>query len=77
MKMALIPIVIGSLRSISKGLVKKLEISEVETIQTLAITQAPVRNHQLTREWKTQERVKRNLIANVGYVVTEMKPSIT
>ena len=71
MKVTVIPIVIGALGKIPKGLLKRLEDLEiggqVETIQTtallrlarilsrvlqilrrLAVTQTPVRNHQLT-----------------------------
>ena len=72
MKVTIVPIVIGALGTISKGLLKDLEDMEfggrIETIQKtallrtarilrrvlgdsrrLAVTQTPVKNHQLTR----------------------------
>ncbi len=68
MKVTIVPIVIGALDTMTKGLLKGLEDLEVggrvETIQTtallrtarilrrvlrrLAVTQTPVKNHQLT-----------------------------
>ena len=70
MKVTIVPIVIGALGTITKGLLKGPEDLEVggrvETIQTtallrttrilrrvLAVTQTPVKNHQLTLMWKT------------------------
>ena len=68
MKVKIVPIVIGALGTILKGLLKGLEDLEVggrvETIQTaallrtdeswrLAVTQTPVKNYQLTLMWKT------------------------
>ena len=41
-----------------------------EDLRRLAVSQTPEENHFLTM-------VRRNKIANVGYAVTEMKPSIT
>ena len=68
MKVTILPIEIGALGTISKGLLKGLEDLEVggrvKTIQTtallrtariLAITQTPVKNHQLILMWKTLE----------------------
>ena len=70
MKVTIVPVVIGALGTVTKGLLKGLEDLEiggqVETIQTaalrrtarietspgdlrrLAVTQTPVKNHQLT-----------------------------
>ena len=73
MKVTVVPIVIGALGTITKGLLKGLEDLEVggrvETIQItkngqntekspgdlrrLAVTQTPVKNHQLKLMWKT------------------------
>ena len=76
MKVTIVPIVIGALGTITKGLLKGLKDLEVggrvETIQTtallrngqnpetspgdlrrLAVTQTPMKNHQLTLMWKT------------------------
>ena len=59
MKVTIVPIVIGALGTVTKGLLKCLEDLEVggrlETIQTtspgdlrrLAVTKTPVKNHQL------------------------------
>ena len=81
MKVTAVPIVIGALGTIPKGLIKELEDLEikgqVETIQTLsitrisqntekspgdlrrlAVTQTPVRNHQLTLVGKSFKGVK-------------------
>ena len=58
MKVTVIPIVIGALGTIPKGLVKRLEDLEVDTIQTtellrsariLAVTQPPVKT--ITLRW--------------------------
>ena len=57
MKLTVIHIIIGALDTVTKGLVQGQEdleiIGKVETIQTtaflrLAVTQTPVKNHQLT-----------------------------
>ena len=69
MKVTIIPIGIGAFSTVTKGLLKGLEDLEVggrvETIRTtallktarivrrLAITQSPVKDHQLTLMWKT------------------------
>ena len=76
MKVTIVPIVIGALGTITKGLLKGLEYLEVgervkknvsiaengqnpETspgdLRRLAVTQTPVKNHQLTLMWKTLE----------------------
>ena len=78
MKVTIVPIVIGALGTVTKGLLKGLEDLEVggwvETIQNdsiaedgqntetspgdlrrLAVTQIPVKNHQLILMWKTLE----------------------
>ena len=78
MKVTIVPIVIGALGIVTKGLLKGLENLEVgwrvETIpndsiakdgqntetspgdlRRLAVTQTPVKNHQLILMWKTLE----------------------
>ena len=71
MKVTIVPIVIGALGTITKGLLKGLD-GRVETNQTtallrtarilrlspgdlrrLAVTQTPVKKHQVTLVWKT------------------------
>ena len=69
MKVSVVPIVIGAFGTVTEGLLKGLDDLEVggrgETIQTtallktarilrrLGVTQTPVKNHQLTKMWKT------------------------
>ena len=62
MKLRVISIVIGAHRTISKVFVRELKELEIEeravTIQTtdlkrLAVTQTPVKDHQLMLMWKT------------------------
>ena len=76
MKVTIVPIVIGALGTVIKGLLKGLEDLEIggrvwdypnnsiaedgqnpETspgdLRRLAVTQTPVKNHQLTLMWKT------------------------
>ena len=83
MKVTIVPIVIGALGTVTKGLLKGLEDLEVggrvETIQTnsiakdrqntetspgelrrLAVTQTPVKNHQLILMWKNAKGVNNN-----------------
>ena len=78
MKVTIVPIVIGALGTVAKGLLKGLEYLEfsgrvkdypndsiaedgqnTETspgdLMRLAVTQTPVKNHQLTLMWKTLE----------------------
>ena len=69
MKVAIVPIVIGALGTITKCLLKGQEDLEIggrtETIQTTAllrtarilrrVLETPVKNHQLTLMWKTLE----------------------
>ena len=64
MKVTIVPIVIGALGTITKGLLKGLEDLEVGGLNTetspgdlrrLVVTQTPVENHQLILMWKTLE----------------------
>ena len=74
MKVTIVPIVIGAFDTITKGLLKGLEVLEFggraktiqmtallngqntekspEDLRRLAVTQTPVRNHQLKLMWK-------------------------
>ena len=62
MKVMLIPIVIGVLRTILKGLIKRWENLEIraqveigqntEDSWRFAVTQTPMKDHQLTLVWK-------------------------
>ena len=76
MKVTVIPIVVGALGTIHKGLVKELENLEIrhysifkigwntekspEDFRRLAVTQTPVWNHQLMSVWKTLKWVNNN-----------------
>ena len=76
MNVTVIPIVIGALSTVSKGLVQGLEDLKIRGLQIintsiteigqnnedspgdlrrLAVTQTPVRNHQLRLEWKFEK----------------------
>ena len=74
MRVVVIPILIGALGTVNKGLIHELQDLEIKgrvgTIQItellrtpgdlkkLAVTQTPVINHQLTLVWKTRKGVK-------------------
>ena len=67
MKVPMLPVVIGAFGTITKGLLKGLEDYPNDSIakngqnpetspgdlKKLAVTQTPVKNHQLTLMWKT------------------------
>ena len=80
MKVTIVPIAIGALGTVTKGLLKGLDDLEVGArvdhpnnsiigngrntedspgdLRKLAVTQTPVKNHQLTLMWKTLVKVK-------------------
>ena len=74
MKVTVIPIVIGVLGTVTKGLVKGLESGgylndstveigqnaekSPEDLRRLGITQIPVKDHQLMMVWKTLKGIK-------------------
>ncbi len=47
MKVTTIPIVIGAFGTVTKGLLMGLEDLEVSDLRRLAVTQSPVKDHQL------------------------------